>query len=177
MKKPPAEYNIIPVAKPRQTQADKIKIVIPGTPIPKRRPRFARHGRRVVTYNDQEFEAKQAKLFVYQQIKTCQAMPLTGPINAEIIFYMPRPKAHYGTGKNSGILKKTALLYHINKPDLDNLTKWIYDIFNKIVWKDDAQIIFEKAEKRYSENPRTEVCIKEIDDSDKSNRQRAYKGI
>src|SRR5690606_2131445 len=31
--------------------------------------------------------------------------PLDGPLVADMVFTMPRPKGHYGTGRNAGVLK------------------------------------------------------------------------
>lgn len=33
---------------------------------------------------------------------------LAGPVSVKIGFYLPRPKTHYGTGKNAGVLKDNA---------------------------------------------------------------------
>ena len=40
--------------------------------------------------------------------------PFTGPLKLEVTFFFPRPKGHFGTGKNAGILKATAPLFHFN---------------------------------------------------------------
>ena len=75
---------------------------------------------------------------------------------------MPRPKAHYGTGRNVGRLKESAPLHHVKTPDLDNLKKFVLDVLNEIVWRDDSQIVQLSGAKEYSENPRTEIIIEEI---------------
>jgi len=54
---------------------------------------------------------------------------------------------------------KFRLWQHTKKPDLDNLIKLIKDACNKIIWKDDAQVVSIFAEKVYSETPRKEVII------------------
>ena len=72
---------------------------------------------------------------------------------------MPRPKSHYGTGKNAGKLKLNAPTLHTKKPDLDNLEKMVYDCLDHVSWKDDSQIVKSIAQKVYSDNPRTEIKI------------------
>lgn len=68
--------------------------------------------------------------------------PYPGPVSLTVRFYMPRPKSHFGTGKNAPVLKKTAPLRHTNKPDIDNLTKALMDALTiSRVWKDDTQVI------------------------------------
>ena len=130
--------------------------IIPGKPIAKKRPRFARRGKFVMTYNDQETEEGRFLWEVKQQIK-CPL--LEGPIKIACVFYMPRPKSHYGTGKNAGKLKTNAPTLHTKKPDLDNMLKFCYDCLNQITWKDDSQIVENVAKKFYSDNPRTDIKI------------------
>ena len=129
---------------------------IPGNPIAKARPRFARRGRFVMTYNDQETEEGRFLLEIKQQVKH---PPTEGPVKVSCTFYMPRPKSHYGTGKNSGKLKPNAPAFHTSRPDLDNCEKFCFDCMNGIIWKDDSQIVESVAKKVYSDNPRTEIRI------------------
>jgi crossover junction endodeoxyribonuclease RusA len=42
-------------------------------------------------------------------------------------FCLPRPKAHYRTGKNSHLLRDAAPEHHAQKPDVDNLAKAVID--------------------------------------------------
>ncbi|MCK4525918.1 RusA family crossover junction endodeoxyribonuclease [candidate division WOR-3 bacterium] len=132
------------------------QFIIPGNPIAKKRPRFARRGKFVTTYNDQETEEGRFLWEIKQQIKRS---PIKGPIKISCIFYMPRPKSHYGTGKNAGKLKLNAPALHTKKSDLDNLEKFVYDCLNHVVWKDDSQIVESIAKKLYSDKPRTEIKI------------------
>lgn len=132
------------------------QFIIPGNPIAKKRPRFARRGKFVTTYNDQETEEGRFLWEVKQQLKQ---PPLEGPIKISCIFYMSRPKNHYGTGKNAGKLKLNAPTLYTKKPDLDNLEKMVFDCLNHVAWKDDSQIVESVARKIYSENPRTEIKI------------------
>ena len=55
--------------------------------------------------------------------------PLKGPVEIEILFLFPRPKKHYGTGRNAEILKKNAPYYvcEKNKGDLEKLERAVYD--------------------------------------------------
>lgn len=109
-----------------------------------------------MTYSDQETEEGRFLWEVKQQLKQ---PPLEGPIKISCTFYMPRPKSHYGTGKNKGKLKSNAPAFHTKKKDLDNLLKFSLDCLNRIAWKDDAQICQAEAQKVYSNNPRTEIKI------------------
>ena len=53
------------------------------------------------------------------------------------------------------------------KPDLDNLVKTI-DALNTIAFHDDSQFVDVKANKWYSEHPKTRIIISEIKDEDKT---------
>ena len=89
--------------------------------------------------------------------------PLAGDIYLKTIFYMPRPKNHFRTGKFKHILKDNMPEYHRVTPDLDNLVKMVCDVIQgkdrMIV--DDSQICMMQAEKIYGQE-RTEVIIEEI---------------
>lgn len=130
-------------------------IIIPGNPIPKLRPRFARRGKFVTTYTVQETEEAKFLLMFLQQ---WDGIPISNKaIRVKLAFYMKRPKAHYGTGKNAGKLKPNAPFSHAKRPDLDNMIKWVLDCLNGSVWKDDSLISSISARKVYDENPRTEI--------------------
>lgn len=138
-------------------------IVIHGKPIAKKRPRFARRGKFVVTYNDQQTEEGRALLSIREQMdnKTITAKPLV--MRARFVF--PRPKSHFGSGKNQDRLKESAPIHHIVKPDVDNCLKFIMDICTGEVWQDDTQVFSIYAEKRYcgaNEQPRTEITLESI---------------
>ena len=94
---------------------------------------------------------------------------LEGDIELLFVFYFPRPKSHYRTGKRSHVRKAKAPVYHSVKPDIDNLIKFYSDLFSKNFYKDDSQICSIQAIKAYSndlewnnDHPRTEVEIEEI---------------
>lgn len=50
-------------------------------------------------------------------------------------------------------------IFHTKRPDLDNLIKFVKDCLNGVVYQDDSQVFSIQAEKRYSEDPKTEVFI------------------
>ena len=57
-------------------------------------------------------------------------------------------------------------LWHVKKPDLDNLIKSLFDSISKseIVWSDDNIVCDLRAKKLYSPNPRIEIEIEEIEE-------------
>jgi len=84
---------------------------------------------------------------------------LDGPLELHVIFYAPRPKGHYGSGRNSGVLKHHAPAYPIVKPDVTKLLRAVEDAITGICWRDDAQVVVQHAEKRYGEPARAVVAI------------------
>ena len=129
-----------------------IAIAIPGKPIAKHRPRFARRGKHVVTYNDQKSEEDRAFLLVLEQFT---GEIITGPVDLWLKFFMPIPKA---TSKKNRASMNLGLIRHTKRPDLDNLVKFYMDVLNGF-WKDDCQVTRLEAVKLYGENPRTEIRI------------------
>lgn len=75
---------------------------------------------------------------------------LTGPLRVEFAFRMPRPKGHFGTGRNAGAIKATAPTYHTGKPDVLKLSRSTEDALTGIVWADDALIADERIVKVYA---------------------------
>lgn len=84
-----------------------------------------------------------------------------GPLSLQVVFYFPRPKNHYRTGRLAGVLKDQAPRRHISKPDVDKLVRAIGDALTGIVCRDDSQIAELRAEKLYGE-PRAIVTVTEL---------------
>jgi len=85
--------------------------------------------------------------------------PLHGPVSVQIQFAFPRPKGHYGSGRNATTLRPTAPGYHAYRPDLDKLIRAIGDALTGIVLRDDAQIAALFVTKVYAAWARTDVAI------------------
>lgn len=76
---------------------------------------------------------------------------LTGPIRLILTFVMPRPKNHYGTGRNANVLKSTAPFWHTKTPDRTKLMRSTEDALKGIIWKDDSQVCTGGCDKMYGE--------------------------
>jgi len=138
-------------------------IRIPGNPIAKKRPRFARRGKFVTTYSDQQTEEGKAMAIILSQLS---GKPTSEPVQIEFVFRMARPKGHYGSGKNCGNLKPSAPVHHTAKPDVDNLIKFYMDCLNGLAWVDDSQVIRIGASKVYvghgQNGPETAIILTSI---------------
>lgn len=71
----------------------------------------------------------------------------TGPVALGLRFWLPRPKSHWRTGRNSHLLRKGAPIAPTGVPDNDNLVKAVKDALGDfdhrgtILWRDDAQVV------------------------------------
>lgn len=134
-----------------------IEFEVPGKPQGKGRPRFARMGAYVKTYTPAETESYE-NLIKLSCAAVCKN-PLPGPLRIVIMAYYPIANSWSNKKKNS------ALNHQIRptvKPDYDNVAKVVCDSLNGIAYKDDTQIVEAHAFKYYSERPRLEVQINEI---------------
>ena len=69
-------------------------------------------------------------------------VPLAGPVLCRITFRMPRPKGHYGTGRNAGQVRNGAPEFPASKPDIDKLARAVLDgLTDGGAWKDDSQVV------------------------------------
>lgn len=128
-------------------------LTIPGKPIAKKRPRFARKGSFVITYNPQEPEEGR---FLFEVQKQWKREALTNPIRLSLFFEMPIPKS---TSVSKRKLMERGWIPHTKRPDLDNLIKFVKDCLNGTVYRDDSQIISLMAEKKYSYDPKTLIYV------------------
>lgn len=83
--------------------------------------------------------------------------PLRGPVDIEITFLFERPKAHYGTGRNSEVVKDSAPRHKTSAPDLDKLVRSVLDALTGVVFEDDAQIVRLITAKSYYKKAGTRV--------------------
>jgi Holliday junction resolvase RusA-like endonuclease len=84
---------------------------------------------------------------------------LDGPLALEVAFYRPRPAAHFGTGRNAGVVKTSAPAYPTSRPDVTKLLRGVEDALTGIVWRDDARVVRQRAEKFYGEPARVEIKV------------------
>lgn len=123
---------------------------------PKAQPRsraFSRNGKAGV-YDPGTAEGWKGAIAASLKSHAGRAIP--DALRVDLIFYFPRPKSHFGTGRNAGKLKLTAPVWHTKKPDIDNLEKAVYDALSEKsgigLWKDDTQVVQSRPEKRFADD-------------------------
>ena len=73
-----------------------------------------------------------------------------GPLGLAVVFWLRRPKGHYGKGRNAGVVKASAPAHPVVKPDCTKLLRAVEDACTGVVWGDDAQIVEQAATKVYA---------------------------
>jgi crossover junction endodeoxyribonuclease RusA len=83
-----------------------------------------------------------------------------GPVSVIIVFWLPRPKQHYGTGRNASVVKPGAPAYPAAMPDLDKLARAVLDALTDAgCWKDDGQVVVLSAKKLYADGTQPGALI------------------
>ena len=128
-----------------------ILIEIPGRPVAKARPKFVTKSRTGKPFKFPMAVNKQRKIEEEYRKEINQQMHgqimLKGPVDMKMIFVMPIPKSwpKYRVKEIEGGKK----IPHEKKPDLENLVKFVPDVMNGLVFKDDRQIAHIDAGKYY----------------------------
>lgn len=94
-------------------------------------------------------------------MKAHNLVPLTGALEIELLFHMPRPKSHY---RSDGVrLRPGAPSQHVIRPDVLKLARSTEDALTGKVYADDAQIVKETLEKAFSDRAGCWVCVREVE--------------
>lgn len=109
-----------------------LRVIIPGNPVPKGRPRLGNG----FVYTPRE--TQRAEHTVKAHARRAGAKPMQGPISIELRFYRETKR----------------------RVDVDNMAKLVLDALNGVCWRDDDQIASLMATKAHDpENPRTEIVV------------------
>lgn len=137
-----------------------ISFTIPGQPVAKGRPKFARRGNFVTAYTPAKTQSYENLVRMAAAEAMAGANPSARPIALSLSLWLQIPASWSQTKR-----KKAAFgaVLPTKKPDADNILKGIKDGCNGIVWRDDAQVVRITLEKRYSEQPRATVSVSELD--------------
>jgi Holliday junction resolvase RusA-like endonuclease len=139
------------------TLTQPVTFTVPGVPIAQPRQRYTRTG---INYTPSQHPVQQWKARVVFAWHDLHQEPLAGPVRLEVYFEMPRPKK-YLAKKWLGVL-----LWHVKRPDADNLIKAIKDALNGLAWHDDSQVCQLYVEKRYTaggEEPKATITVVEVE--------------
>ncbi|EAD3672185.1 RusA family crossover junction endodeoxyribonuclease [Listeria seeligeri] len=135
-----------------------IKFTVNIPPHSQERPRFRNLGKFTQTYDppkSKEYKKKIANVAKMYAPET----PISAPIRIKLIFFVSIPTSKSEKWKRRALIGQE---FPAVRPDIDNYVKAVLDALNGIMFSDDGKIIELIAYKRYSDRPRTEVCITEV---------------
>lgn len=92
----------------------------------------------------------------------------TGPLldcalDVEMVFFRPRSPSDFGTGRNAGVLRKSAPKYPTTKPDNTKTARAVEDALKGVIWTDDARVVDLIVRKRFGTPQRVEVTIRVLE--------------
>ena len=137
---------------------------VPGLPVPQgSKNAFVVGGRAVIS------DVNSKALKAWRWLVTSNARELVEPGGEHLpaavllVFTLPRPKYHYGTGRNAGTVKERYEQEAMaRKPDIDKLARAVLDGLTDAgnVFRDDSQVTKLVTIKAYGETP---GCLIEIE--------------
>lgn len=137
-----------------------IEVTVQGEPVAQGRPRFTKVGNFVQTYTPKKTKDyhKLVAAAAHEAMQGREA--LDGALDVSIMVYKGIPKSWSKIKKQDAV---DGLILPAVKPDIDNYVKAILDgLSYGNVWLDDSQVVRIKADKKYSENPRADIIIREV---------------
>jgi Holliday junction resolvase RusA-like endonuclease len=134
-----------------------VNFEVPGDPVPKGRPRFARRGTFVQTYTDSKTIEYETRVATLARMAIGSSEPLKGHLTVYLYLRYAVP-ASYSKKRTEACLNG---FEYPKRVDLDNCYKSITDAMNGIVYVDDSQIVEAHILKCYSLEPGANVMIQE----------------
>ena len=138
-----------------------VELTIMGDPMPKQSVKQGkdRYGNKVF-YSDSKVKNREKDILkqlddvIGGDHKLWQGKPVF--VNLTYVFEFPK-------GMSNRLKEKASLgetIYKITSPDVgDNLNKLILDVLEKVVYKNDSEIVSVKSTKVYGRTPRTEISL------------------
>jgi len=136
---------------------DDIRFNVDGVPAPKGSTRaFVVNGRAVVTHDNAKTRpwAALVRDAARQAAGDAIVFPRGVPVIVELAFHLPRP---------ASLPKRVTR--HTKKPDIDKLTRAVFDALTGVVWQDDSQVYACDAYKRYvsdHERPGARIAVARV---------------
>lgn len=132
-----------------------IHITVPGTPVPKARPRLGKCG----VYTPKKTSDYEGFVAWCARQKMAGVPPFQDAIRVEVEVYFPIPASY---SKKKAEQAEQGAIKHTKKPDADNIIKGIFDALNGIVFRDDSQVVHATVSKAYSHHPRAEITVEVV---------------
>ena len=137
-----------------------MKLVFEIEPVEQARPRATRMGRGIRLYDPKKVSVYKKQLAMMCKFQYKQA-PLTGPLMVELNFFRHILSS---ISKKERALRLSGSRRPVVKPDTDNYIKSTLDGLNGLLWEDDNQIVDLVAHKYYSDKPRVEIEVTQLNE-------------
>jgi crossover junction endodeoxyribonuclease RusA len=125
---------------------DQVHIRVTGRPAPQGSKRHVGGGRMI----EQSKAVGPWREAIRAEVQRSGMTMIDGAASVSITFILPRPRSHYGTGRNAGVLAARAPRYPSGKPDIDKLARAVLDgLTMGGAFADDAQVVTLNAGKVY----------------------------
>lgn len=136
------------------------EFTVNGEPKGKGRPRFNPYAHKSRPRTPEDTLVYE-NLIAWEYARQCKdTFPEKTPIRMTINAYYAIPKS---ASKKNKRLMETGEIRPTKKPDIDNVVKVYADALNNIAYHDDTQIVSLICEKFYSDKPRVEVRLENIE--------------
>jgi len=137
-----------------------IEFLIPGQPVAKSRPKFARRGNFTTTYTPEKTVNYETLVKLAAADAMAGTAPIAGPVRLQLVINLQIPQSW---SKKRQAMAESGQIAATKKPDADNVLKAVKDGMNGIVYHDDAQAVELAISKRYSTLPGVRVVVTQID--------------
>ncbi|MBJ9593213.1 RusA family crossover junction endodeoxyribonuclease [Burkholderia seminalis] len=139
--------------------AQRVEFVIPGEPVAKGRPKFARRGAHVTTYTPEKTARYENLVKLAARAAMCSTEPYAGPIRLVVHIGMPIPTSWSQKRQRAAAAGEIGAT---KKPDADNVVKALKDGMNGVAYVDDGQVVDLWVAKRYAVVPGVRVEVIEL---------------
>jgi crossover junction endodeoxyribonuclease RusA len=142
----------IPPATPWTCPTDfALDLFVPGKPAPQGSKRHVGGG---VMVESSKAVAPWRTTVAWHAAQAYRLAPLDGAVWVSLLFVMPRPAA----------TPKRSTPQAVKRPDLDKLTRAVFDALSGVVWRDDSQVVQLVASKRLAsleEQPGVNIRVRQ----------------
>jgi crossover junction endodeoxyribonuclease RusA len=128
---------------------EQVEFRVPGKPIPQGGMTAFNRGNKVTVAHKRPKELMNWRALVTLTAAKHFPQPITGAVRLDVAFMLTRPKSHYGSGRNSDVVRPTAPVYPTVSPDIDKILRALLDSLSTIAFVDDKQVIHVNVTKQY----------------------------
>jgi Holliday junction resolvase RusA-like endonuclease len=141
-----------------------VEFFVPGHPRPRgsKRPFVNRHTGKVAMVDMGKGSGEWMGVVKRFAADAYADAPLSGPVELTLKFVLPRPKAHYRTGRRAAELRPDAPTWHASVPDADKLGRGVQDALRGVLYGDDRQVASKSCFKVYGDRPGVLVRVAPI---------------